>query len=71
MRQNYTHKFFAVLDCPKEEFIYTDLMPLGWTTASANDFSNSQALDLDTMENLMGASLSSACKLHEYVIEQN
>ena len=44
MRQSYTHKLFAVVDVPKEEFIYSSMQSLNWSKASP---ANQNALKLD------------------------
>ena len=67
MRNQFTHKLFAVVDSQKEEFIYSSIQPLNWTKGEEHE--NSSALDLDALENMMGLALSCAKKIHEYMIE--
>ena len=71
MRQQFTHKLFAVVDSQKEEFIYSSIQPLSWTTTSADDRANSSALDLDALEKLMGLALSCGKKIHEFIVESS
>jgi ribonuclease PH len=66
MRQEYSHKLFAVLDSQKDEFIYSSLMPLSWR----GEGQNQDALDLEEMEKLMGLANSCCKKMHEYVVDQ-
>jgi len=69
MRQNFTHKLFVVVDSQKEEFIYSSIQPLSWSSAPGGDQANSSALDLEALEKVMGLALSCGKKIHEYMIE--
>lgn len=71
MRQHFTHKLFAVVDSQKEEFIYSSIQPLTWTTTPGESKANSSALDLEALEKLMGLALSCGKKIHEFIIESS
>lgn len=63
-----------MVDSQKEEFIFSSLVPLSWSSDPSNDASNADAntdaLDLEGLEKLMGLALSCGKKLHDFIIEQ-
>jgi hypothetical protein len=65
MRSQYSHKLFCVLDSQKEEFIFSSLTALSWR----GEKNNEDALDLESLEKLMGLAQSCCAKMHEYVVE--
>ena len=48
MKKDYTHKAFVVADSDKEEFIYSQISPVRWTSTPSSQ--NSDALTLDGLE---------------------
>ena len=66
MRQRYSHKLFVVSDSQKEEIIFSSLNSLSWRGESHNE----EALDLESLEKLMGLASSCCSKMHEYLVDQ-
>ena len=67
MRQTYSHKLFAVMDSQKQEFIFTSLTPLSWN--QSKDDENTDTLDLEALQNVMGLSQSCGLKMHDFMVE--
>ena len=66
MRQKHSHKLFCVLDSQKEEFVFSSIQSLGWR--NGEDGQNADAIDLESLEKLMGLAQSSCAKMHEFIV---
>ena len=65
MRQKFSHKCFAVVDAQKQEFLYSKIEPLDWSSIEADKSSNENALTLSQVSKLMGICQSAAAKVQE------
>ena len=68
MRAEFSHKVFIVADSQKEEFVYSQITPIAWTSDAEHQ--NSLALDFTGLEMIMGTGLSCCKKMHDFVVSQ-